>query len=279
MFNNMNRFFILFLFLCSYRIQAEKNSFIGEKDTSFSMDFRGNPIRFSIHYPSSQIKGNILLLHGWNLPSNEWCDKTTLCKKSLDSGFVLIIPDFGKTTYQYQLYPETILKYRKYPTRQWIYDTAFVHLQKQFSLLLPSQNNFVCGLSTGGRGAALFALEHPEIFKACAALSADFDQTKIIDEPINNGFYGSFKKFPERWKGKDNIYNRAKEFIVPVFLAHGGSDKVCPFSQTENFYHSLKKLSPDLESEFFFEKSGGHNYLFWEKSTDKIISFFISHIK
>lgn len=277
--NTINRFFILLLVLCSFRIQAAKISSIGENDTSFTIAFRGNPIRFSIHYPASQIKGTILLLHGWNLPSDEWCDKTTFCKKSLDSGFVLIVPDFGKTTYHFQIYPETILKYRKFPTREWMYDTAFVHLQNQFSLLLPTQNNFVCGLSTGGRGSALFALEKPELFSACAALSADFDQTKIIDEPINNGYYGSFKKFPDRWKGKDNIYNRANEFKVPAFLAHGVNDKICPFSQTENFYLLLKKINPNLQNEFFFEKTGGHNYQFWEKSTDKMISFFISHIK
>jgi len=246
------------------------------KDTLFTLHFMGNPVNISIKYPVDTIRGNLLLLHGWNLPANEWCEKTTVCKKALDSGFVLIIPDFGKTTYHYEQYPETILKYRKYPTRKWMYDTLFTHLQNHFGLLIKGEKNFVAGLSTGGRGAALFALEHPGIFKACAALSADFDQTKIPDEPINNGYYGSFKKFPDRWAGRDNIFNRISEFKVPVFLAHGKKDAVCPFSQTQNFYLRLEKAG-DTNAEFFTTKTDGHNYVFWEKATDKMISFFMSY--
>lgn len=252
---------------------------VSKNDTVFTLRFQGNPVRIIINYPEQTVKGNLLLLHGWNLPANEWCEKTTLCQKALDSGFVLIIPDFGKTTYHYQQYPETIFKYRKYPTRKWMYDTAFVHLQNTFGLLVKGENNFVAGLSTGGRGAALFALEHPEIFKACAALSADFDQTKISDEPINNGYYGSYKKFPNRWEGRENIYNSASEWQVPLFLAHGESDSICPYQQSAEFYYRLKTGYPQLNVVFFHEKKAGHTYSFWEKSTDKIISFFMSYTK
>lgn len=248
------------------------------KDTSFTLYFQKNPVVVSVRYPSAEARGNLLLLHGWNLPPQQWCEKTGFCKTALDSGFVLIIPSLGKTTYHYEQYPETISKYRIWPTRKWMYDTLLTHLQNNFSVLQSGQNNFVAGISTGGRGASLFALENPEIFNACAALSADFDQTKIPDEPINNGYYGSFKKFPKRWAGRDNIYNRAGEFRVPIFIAHGKKDAVCPFSQSESFYKKLVSTGK-AEVEFFSDPDGGHDYFFWEKTSDKMIRFFIRHAK
>lgn len=249
------------------------------KDTTVHLNYGTNKIPVTIHYPKEKSAGSLMLLHGWNLPSGEWCEKTSICSKALKFGYTLIIPDFGKTTYHWQTYPETIEKYKRYPTRKWMTDSLFSWLQSKMNLLIPGKNNFVAGISTGGRGAALFALEHPEIFKGAACLSADFDQSKIAGEPINTGYYGSFEKFPDRWKGKDNIFLRANEFRVPVLLIHGKLDKMCPFSQSEEFFRELKRVHPDLKAELIVAPKGQHNYQLWSAYSDRILQFFSSVIK
>lgn len=243
------------------------------KDTLLYINDRDIPVLFDIRVPQNEVNGCILLLHGWNFPQDDWCTKMTFCDKALSKGFVLIMPSFGKTTYQWELYPETIEKYRSYPSRQWMYDTALMELQS-LGLLLPGQNNFVAGISTGGRGAAFFALEHPDVFRAAAPLSGDFDQTKLPPgEPINTGFYGSMNAFEERWTGRDNIYNRAAEYTVPTWFGHGTQDKVCATFHSTEFAERLTELHPDLVVEVD-TPALGHDYVFWEDQTDKILSFF-----
>lgn len=245
------------------------------KDTIFELWFEENPILCHIEYPSGEIKGNLLLLHGWNFPALNWCENSSLCAKAKDSGFVLIIPFFGKSTYQWENYPETIESYKKYPHRKWMYEYFLPFLQSQ-ELLKKDQNNFIAGLSTGGRGAALFALENPDIFNAGACLSADFDHSLLSDEPINNGFYGSINKHPERWKGKDNIHYRASEMEVPLYLGHGTNDVVCPSDQTKNYAEELSKYKKEFQLHLVPAK---HDYDYWESETNAILSYFISFVK
>lgn len=249
------------------------------RDTSFTLLHKDWKVVSRISYPEKSNNACLLLLHGWNLPSGQWCEKSSICSLALAKGFTLIIPDFGKSTYHWQTYPETLEKYRQYPTRKWMNETYIVHLQKQFKLLIAGQNNFVAGLSTGGRGAALFALELPGVFRAAACLSADFDQSKLLNEPINTGYYGKYESFPERWKGKDNIYLRAKEFKTPVILIHGQLDKMCPAAQSNDFYKELKRLHPDNKSELIIDASGGHSYHLWSKYTSNLLRFFEQKIR
>lgn len=243
------------------------------KDTAVFIERNTDSIRVDIKVPALE-KGVCLLLHGWNLPSGDLCQKTDLCKKLLEAGYVLVIPDFGKTTYQFINYPQTRKDFLIYPTRSWMQDTLIHFLQQEFQLLLPEKRNFVYGVSTGGRGAALLALENPVIFKAAACLSADFDHFALGNEPINTAFYGSYKLFPDRWKGKDNIHNRAAEFKCGMYLAHGKKDKVCPVQQTENFAAEFEKKNPDLKLKTIIDAEGDHTYTWWNSQTSAVIEFF-----
>lgn len=243
------------------------------RDTVFYLYRNKDSIRVKLLVPAER-KGTILFLHGWNLPPDEICQKTNACQQLLDSGYVLILPDFGKTTYQWENYPQTRKSYLKYPTRHWIQDTFLRVMSEQFHLLEKKENNFVMGVSTGGRGAALLALENPEIFKASACLSADFDHSKLSDEPINNGFYGPMSKFSQRWTGKDNIFNRASEFKSGLFLAHGEKDKVCPAEQTRDFQAELKRLKVKIQLETVLDPQGDHTYVWWDQQILPVIQFF-----
>lgn len=242
-------------------------------DTVFYFPIKNDSIRVKILVPD-KIKGNLLFLHGWNLAPDEICEMTAFCQSFLDSGYVLVFPDFGKTTYQWENYPQTKKSYLKYPTRRWISDTFLLELQNEFELFLPNKRNFVFGVSTGGRGAALLTLENPDIFKAAACLSADFDHAALKDEPINNGYYGSIKLFPERWTGMDNIHNRASEFQSGLFLAHGQKDKVCPVSQTINFDAELKRKNSKIKVKTVIDPNGDHTYIWWGQQISPVLTFF-----
>ena len=106
-------------------------------------------------------------------------------------GYNLILVDMSKSIYAWEVHKETRADMKKYATRQWFMDTLIPYFQSNFQLLKEGDNNYVLGLSTGGRGAALLCLDKPKIFKKGAALSGDFNQESIPKDKLTRVVYGS----------------------------------------------------------------------------------------
>lgn len=228
-----------------------------------------------VKYPEkdTKIKGTILMLHGWNLDANEWCEKTTFCENALKQGYVLIIPDYKKSNYALEIYPQTRADYQKYPTLTWILETQIPNIQETLSLLKPGQNNLVAGISTGARGATLLAYYRCELFNGAASLSGDFDITAMQDEFLYYAFFGQYKDFPDRWEKECFAYD-CRNYVVPLYIGHGVADKVSPVNQSKAMYDSIKKYQPNLKLTANFPEVAGHNYDYWESETDNILNFF-----
>ena len=245
------------------------------KDTIFEIKYMGQSYKTIIQVPKqTRIKGNLIALHGWNLPATDWCSKTSLCDKALKLGYIIIFPDLCKSIYTEKIYQGTRQDWKIYPTRKWFEDTLIKFIQINFKLLLPDQNNYILGLSTGARGVALLCLDNINLFKKAAALSGDYDQTKLKEDKLYNGFYGSYTKHREIWIGSENIVCRSKEFNTAIYLGHGKKDKVVPYSQTVNFYDSLKKYHPNLQINLHIDEKAEHNYKFWDSEVDNVLMFF-----
>jgi S-formylglutathione hydrolase FrmB len=206
------------------------------------------------------------------------CEKSTFCTAATNKTFILVRPEMGKSIYASSIYPETRKDWSSYPQLKFITDTLIPELQAKFSLLKPGQNNFLYGISTGARGVAMIALHTGKLFKAGAALSGDYEQTRMPKDNLMKGYYGELDKFKERWQ-KDDPYLHAAEIKIPLYLAHGGSDKVVPTEQTKIFFKKLKEVSPALKHELHIADSAGHNYDFWGKETDEVLKFFFAHDK
>ena len=240
-----------------------------ESDTTIILNNR----KVLIKICGQKSKGTFLVLHGWNLPANDWCEKTSLCSKVLEQGYCIVLPDMGKSVYQENNYPETRAEWRSFPTRKWLSDTLVKLLQQKYSLLLKNENNYLIGLSTGARGVALVLLDFPDLFKGAAALSGDYNQLKMPSDNLMTGFYGPFDKFRERWGKIDNPIFSIKEYKTPIYLGHGKLDKVVPPQQTIMFYDFLKKYHPDLRIKLN-TPDAQHDYNYWDSEVDSIMKFF-----
>jgi len=238
---------------------------------------RGFTSKVALKLPDDSVKACILLLHGWNLPANQWCDSTDFCKKALSQGFALVIPDLKLCNYPMKIYPECLPKYQKYPELPWIMDTLIPEISNKTGLLQPDYPNFVAGISTGGRGATLLAYYMPELFSACASLSGDFDITAMPDEFLYQAWFGEYELFPDRWKSECFAYD-VENFQVPVYIAHGKADAVSPWQQSQRMADSLKIHHPELPIRAHFPDFALHNYVFWDKQTDRMLEFFQSFV-
>ena len=244
------------------------------KDTVVFYNFLNNPIEVIIKFPKdTTFKGTIIALPGWNYPNSDWCKKTELCEKALSEGYALILPEMGKSIYCDSIFPETRKDWLKYPTRSWIKEIMIPSIQDNFQLLETSQDNFVMGLSTGARGAVLLAMDLPEVFNACGALSGDFDQTRYTKDKLYNGYYGPYLEFTDRWTLQDNTVTSINKLTVPVYLAHGDLDKIVPIAYSKQLFLALQE-SGNEASILNINPNAGHDYEFWNSEVNAVLKFF-----
>ncbi len=232
-------------------------------------------VKVDLKFPDS-VKGYIMILPGWNFPRYDWCNQTTLCQKALQQGFALIMPEMGESIYATRFYPQTWDKMRKTLTRRWLTDTLIKYLQDSFGILKPDQNNFIMGLSTGAHGSGLVVEDNPKLFKACALLSGDYDQTTLPMDLVFIATYGPYQQFPQMWR-TDNVVTEISNLNIPTFIGHGMQDPLIPISQSRWLEKKLKEQHPNqiVETRYL---PGKHDYKFWEQETQPILTFFNEQI-
>ncbi len=245
------------------------------KDTLLSLDYDGTLIDVQLLYPEGKPKATLLILQGWNFPISSWCDSSSLCEKALAEGYALVCPDMGKSIYTRRIYPETRADWLKYPTRKWMTHELIPFLQKERNLFLGVNDNFVVGLSTGGRGALLVAMDLPEVFDGTACLSGDFDQSKYPNDNLFKGFLGKMDEYPERWTGDENPMSFIDTYNIPTYIGHGINDKIVPTAHASELYEAIKKQG-NCKVKLNMEQNAGHNYAYWDSEVDKLLEFFAS---
>ena len=279
---------IPFLFQCSEAVKKVNSEPIKIEDSSKVPSLRDTLITINIAnvkcdiaFPDSgsTYRGNILLLQGFNFPKEDWCKNApALCREAARRGYTMIMPDMGRSVYADTFFAETAPIYKNYPLRRALCDSLFPYLKKKFDILLDEQSNFILGLSSGARGAALIVLEEPNLFSAAGLLSGDYDQTGIPGDVIMKLYYGNFETNKKRWKEIDNIITDIDQWKTPVYIGHGKLDKVVPHAQSKQLNDSLKsRLKPN--ELIFNEAVMGHDYKYWGSETLPVLNFFDRHNK
>ncbi len=227
------------------------------------------------NYSNAPLLPCILVLPGWNFPRTSWVENTSLVNYAKQYGYALILPEMGKTLYESSYYQETKMKWNKVPGGKFIKERFIPAIQHRHNLLQLGQYNAILGLSTGGRGVALIALENPGLFVAGASLSGDFSQENLSQDKLMTAIYGPFAKYPQRWTGRDNPQARVRDWQMPLYLAHGIADDVVPESQSSQFYAALKKAHDNIiPIEYHHVEGAGHNYQFWGRQLKDVFRFF-----
>lgn len=276
------------------------------RDTIYTVQYRSKSIE--IRYKVSNCAAEpinrklLLLLPGWNYADTQWCTRTAVCSTALARGYDIMLVEMGKSVYMDSLYLQMRKDYREYPTRTWLWDSVLRPLQSRGyftqigipedpiqtgsgkvlykSLRLPVPC-YVMGLSTGARGAVLLAMEHGEAFKGCAGLSGDYDPTLQPTDNLMINCLGAMNQNNWRWRGSNNLVLRAKEMLVPCYLAHGGADRMVAVGQSRAMYDALEKAinqgqSRNLRPQFkYIEISrADHDYKFWGIAGIQALNFF-----
>ena len=262
--------------ICSFLFFVVVDSQAITKDTTLKITYRYGKLKVPVTIKlKANAKANILALPGWNLLATDWCAKTSLCDKAANENYNVIMVEMQRSVYLRQYYPQTRKEYSIHPTRTWLHDSVLINLFKN-KIIDQSKPMYVIGLSTGGRGAAIMALDYPEIIKGAASLSGDFDPMLQKDDNLMINSIGSFNKYELLWKGDNNMSLRAAEFKVPLYIGHGCADKVCPPIQSESFVYTLYRKNPGLKVVSNFPAKMKHDYTYWNSEVDAVLEFFNS---
>lgn len=223
-------------------------------------------------HQSADFHGSFILLPGWNLSSQDWCSKTSICDSILKNSYYVILVEMGKSNYHSQIFEETKEELINTPNLYTLTDTIIPQLQS-LGILQLNQTNFIVGLSTGGRGVVRVCQQIPNLFKAAAALSGDFDQSLMPNDKVHRSFYGEFSKFSDRWKTIDNPVFEISKMKTPIYIGHGLKDRITPHNQSVLFFDSLKKYNPELKTKLIL-KNAAHDYSYWASEVENIFQFF-----
>jgi len=230
------------------------------------------PVDF--RFPDHPNGSAILVFPGWNFSRTDICSKSDFCDKARKLGYILVLPEMLKSVYASELFPETRAEWKRYPTLHWITDTLIPFCRNQFQVFNTGGKNFLYGISTGARGVALVAENTGTLFLAGAALSGDYDQTKMPADHLMTGYYGPYSQFKDRWESIDNPTNHSEHLKIPLYLAHGEKDNIVPCKQSIDFFQKINSETPLIGHQLNLCDTCGHNYTFWNSQIEKIFRFF-----
>lgn len=260
---------------------SQQNKSINNSKIKFGwhQDLNVDNVAYDLYIPNSYNQNkpirSLLVLPGWNYSRTSWIENTSLKKYSDRYGYILILPEMGKTLYASKYYPETSMKWNRISGGKFIQENFIPAIQKEYGLLQSDQYNTLLGLSTGGRGVALIALENPGLFAAGASLSGDFSQENTPSDRLMTSVYGSFWQFKDRWLGRDNPQSRVAEWKMPLYLAHGIQDNIVPENQSRLFYNALiKKHGDKIKIQYNAVQNAQHDYNFWDGQLTEVFRFF-----
>ncbi|MBN1531674.1 MAG: prolyl oligopeptidase family serine peptidase [Spirochaetes bacterium] len=235
-------------------------------------------IEVDIFVPKNrQLQGDMLILPGWKFSRKRWQQETDLLKLAEEHGLRLVFPEMTVTLYETQYFPETILKWAATPGGTWISRVLIPTLQEKYGLFRKGNRNFVLGLSTGGRGVVMTALNNPGLFTAGAALSGDFNQLAMPHDRLITAIYGPYRQFMRRWYGVDNpeVKIITGKWDMPLYIGHGKMDRIVPFEQSKSLHDAIVKYHPKTPVRFSAPDKEGHDFGYWRSEVPPVVKFFL----
>lgn len=167
------------------------------------------------------------------------------------------------------------------------YDYVTKELPVKLSRMLPisteRKNTFIMGVSMGGYGAFMMAMNNPEKYRAAYAFSGplglDYENGKIfaIDETMSRQVEGAFGSEDEFHDSRYFLYRAADrlneyEGDVPKFKAICGlQDPLCLNYSNQFVEYVRDNTSLSLEYE---TADGQHDFFFWNRYLDDAFRFF-----
>lgn len=258
----------------------------------FNSSLLNQGVRYSVYLPPDYYSSNrrypvVYLLHGYGDNETGWIqygEVDRIMDARIRSGelppMIIVMPDGGRSFY--------INDYQTKVRWEDMFTQEFVgHIDSTFRTRANREFRAITGLSMGGLGSLVLAMHHPELFSACAALSAstrtDEMWMAIPDERYNEVFAPAFSG-PA--KGEDRLTITWKR-NSPITLARsapegdlrrvrwlidcGDDDALSAGNALLHIALTDRKIPHEYRV-----RDGGHTWAYWRESLPLALKF-LSH--
>jgi S-formylglutathione hydrolase FrmB len=222
------------------------------------------------------------LLHGTFGDHTDWVRKTNIEMYAAEKNLVVVMPSALNSNYSN--WDDCMLGY-----------AMFDHLTEELMPLIygwlpvsdKREDNFIAGLSMGGRGTIKYAVNHPEKFAAAAVLSATpIDFSRMSDDnpcPILNTLdprtrttllnAGGLKAFLNSNENVWAILNKkASDGTLPRLMFACGEDDAMVYPFLCDFRTHAKEIG--LNAHWFIRPGYKHEWRFWDLAIQEALDFF-----
>ncbi len=222
------------------------------------------------------------LLHGTYGDHSDWVRKTNIEMYATEKNLVVVMPSALNSNYS---------NWDGFMMGFDMYDYLTEELMPLIYGWLPvsdkREDNFIAGLSMGGRGTIKFAVNHPEKFAAAAVLSAapvDFDKM-TPDNPnmmlnsthprnlasfANAGGLEAFRNSEENvWAIIDRLAPTGK---LPRLMFACGTNDTLIYQNLLAFQAHCKEIG--LDAHWFIKEGYRHEWRFWDLAIQEALDFF-----
>jgi len=162
--------------------------------------------------------------------------------------------------------------------REWLYEDFFFQefmpfIEKTYRIKGEKRYRAIAGLSMGGGGAYIYALHHPELFKAACPLSAATSyypfnaREKIVKGTFTDDTIEAFYENHNVVEIINNMDEKQKNEIR-WFIDCGDDDRL----NEGNVLVHIAMQKKEITHEFRI-RDGGHNWTYWRDSLPEVLKF------
>jgi len=249
----------------------------------------GKEVRYTIYLPydyntSSRYYPVVYLLHGMGDDDMGWIqfgEANSIADEAIANRtippMILVMPDGGLSWY-INNYNNSV-KYEDFFIKEFI-----PYIESKYRILTEKRFRGIAGLSMGGFGSLVYALKHPELFTACAPLSAAvFTDDEIINQSEKRWSNVGASLFGPGLAGKERLteHYRANNPLDIIKKANSEQLKSVRFyidCGDDDFLYrgnsELHVLLRNLEIPHEYRvRDGGHQWTYWRSALPEVLKF------
>ncbi len=217
------------------------------------------------------------LLHGTFGDWSDWLRKSMIELYACERDLIVVMPSAMNSNYA---------TWPSFGTGFNMYDYVFEELMPLVHNWFPAsdkrEDNYVAGLSMGGRGTCVLAFNHPEKFAGAAVLSAVPSDLRAM-KAEGGGMWDRMQKSVANFDSEEDFLNSYQNtFQVLKEHVEKGTDLpklLFACGEADFLYKSFREFREKAEAmhlpaEFYSLPGYRHEWRFWDKAIQKALDFF-----